>query len=109
MGRPEAAVGRSATSTAPFGEMIVSYWREVGVDATTKEITEQLYNERMRNSQVHVGVWHADRCTDMLLHIEPHWFIPTHARGDQGGHGLGAAEARQDELALVAGVGAPAW
>lgn len=68
-----------------FCEMIVSYWREVGIDATTKEIQYTLYQERMRNAQVHVGVWHADRCTDMLLHIEPHWFIPTHARGDQGG------------------------
>ena len=60
-----------------FCEMIVSYWREVGIDATTKEIQESLLNERMRNGQVQVGVWHADRCTDMLLHIEPQWFIPT--------------------------------
>ena len=62
---------------AKFCEMIVSYWREVGIDATTKEIQYTLYKERMRNGQVHVGVWHADRCTDMLLHIEPQWFIPT--------------------------------
>ena len=67
-----------------FCEMIVSYWREVGIDATTKEIQESLYNERMQNGQVHVGIWHADRCTDMLLHIEPQWFIPT-SNGAQGG------------------------
>jgi len=67
-----------------FCEMIVSYWREVGIDASTKEIAETLYNERMRNSQVHVGVWHADRCSDMLLHIEPQWFIPTGGQ-QQGG------------------------
>jgi peptide/nickel transport system substrate-binding protein len=67
-----------------FCEMVVSYWREVGIDASTKEIQESLYNERMTNGQVHVGVWHADRCTDMLLHIEPQWFIPT-SNGSQGG------------------------
>lgn len=67
-----------------FCEMIVAYWRDVGIDATTKEITEQIYNQRMGNGQVHVGVWHADRCTDMLLHIEPQWFIPT-SNGTQGG------------------------
>jgi peptide/nickel transport system substrate-binding protein len=67
-----------------FCEMIVSYWREVGIDASTKEILESLYNERLTNGQVHVGVWHADRCSDMLLHIEPQWFIPT-SSGGQGG------------------------
>lgn len=67
-----------------FCEMIVSYWREVGIDATTKEITDTLYYERMKNGQVHCGVWHADRCSDMLFHIEPQWFIPT-SNGGQGG------------------------
>lgn len=67
-----------------FCEMVVSYWREIGINASTKEIQESLYNERMQNGQVHVGVWHADRCTDMLLHIEPQWFIPT-SNGSQGG------------------------
>jgi peptide/nickel transport system substrate-binding protein len=67
-----------------FCEMIVSYWREVGIDATTKEIQESLYNERMSNGLIHVGVWHADRCSDMLFHIEPQWFIPT-GGGNQGG------------------------
>jgi peptide/nickel transport system substrate-binding protein len=66
-----------------FCEMVVSYWREVGIDATTKEITSDLYTQRLNNAQVHCGVWHADRCTDMLIHIEPQWFIPT--SNGQGG------------------------
>ena len=65
-------------------EMIVGYWREVGIDATSKEIQDSLLVERKRNGQVQVTVWHADRCTDMLLHIEPQWFIPT-SDGGQGG------------------------
>ncbi len=65
-------------------EMIVGYWREVGIDATTKEIQDSLLSERKNNSQVQVTVWHADRCTDMLLHIEPCWFIPTSNGGQAG-------------------------
>ncbi len=62
-------------------EMIVQYWREIGIDATTKEIQDSLLVERKTNSLVNVTVWHADRCTEMLFHIEPQWFIPT---GDPG-------------------------
>ncbi len=65
-------------------EMVAAYWREVGIDATSKEIQDSLLVERKRNAQVHCTVWHADRCTDMLLHIEPQWFIPT-SDGGQGG------------------------
>jgi len=74
---------RVGESTGKYTEMVTTYWREIGIEATTKEITESLYNQRMNAYQVHCGIWHADRCTDMLLHIEPHWFIPT-GNGQQG-------------------------
>jgi peptide/nickel transport system substrate-binding protein len=64
-------------------EMIASYWSAIGIDAVSKEIQSALYDERMNNKQIYCGVWHADRCTDMLLHIEPRWYIPTD--GGQGG------------------------
>jgi peptide/nickel transport system substrate-binding protein len=67
-----------------FCEMVVSQWREVGIDATTKEIAEQLYSDRMRTGQVHVGVWHADGCTDYLLPIQIQWFLPTQNWGNGG-------------------------
>jgi peptide/nickel transport system substrate-binding protein len=66
-------------------EMVAAYWREgLGINATSKEIQDALLVERKRNAQVHCTVWHADRCTDMLMHIEPQWFIPT-SDGSQGG------------------------
>jgi peptide/nickel transport system substrate-binding protein len=64
-------------------EMTSTFWREIGIDASAKEIQEALYNERMQNFQTHCGIWHADRCTDLLLHIEPQWYIPT-GGGQQG-------------------------
>lgn len=59
-----------------FTEMVTSYWREVGIDAYTKEINENLWYERMELGQVHCGVWHQDRCTDMLLPIDMTFWIP---------------------------------
>ena len=64
-------------------EMTSTFWREIGIDASAKEIQEALYNERMNNFQTHCGIWHADRCTDLLWHIEPQWYIPT-GGGQQG-------------------------
>ncbi len=73
----EHAGERVGPVTDKFTEMIVTQWLEVGIEATTKQIQESLYNERMLAYQVHCGVWHNDRCTDMLFPIEPQWFIPT--------------------------------
>ena len=74
---------RVGASVHEFTEMVTSYWRDIGIDATTKEIDEALYNERMTANEVHCGIWHADRVTDMLMPIEMHWFLPT-GNGQQG-------------------------
>lgn len=73
----EHAGERVGPVTDKLTGMVVTYWREVGIDATTKYVQESLYNERMLAYQVHCGVWHQDRSTDLLLHIQPQWFIPT--------------------------------
>lgn len=79
----EHAGARVGVSTHEFTEMVVTFWREVGIDATTKEIAGSLYSERMNQAAIHCGIWHADRCTDLLLHIEMNWYLPV-ASG-QGG------------------------
>jgi len=77
----EHAGERVGPVTEKLTEMVVTYWLEVGIDATTNYEQENLYSERMQSYQVHCGIWHADRCTDMLLHIQPQWYFPT---GDPG-------------------------
>jgi len=67
---------RVGASVHEFTEMVTTYWREIGIDATTKEIDEALYNERMLANEVECGIWHADRCTDMLLPIQMQWYVP---------------------------------
>jgi peptide/nickel transport system substrate-binding protein len=79
----EQAGLRVGPLTPKICELIAAYWREIGIDASTKEVQESLLNERLNNGQVHCTVWHADRCTDLLLPLEMEWFIPT--RQGQGG------------------------
>jgi len=74
---------RVGPAVPKLAEMVATYWRDLGIDASSKEIQETLYNQRMHNGQVNCGLWHADRCTDMLLHIEMNWYIPV--ASDQGG------------------------
>ncbi len=75
---------RVGASVHEFTEMVCTYWREIGIDATTKEIDESLYNERMLADEVQCGIWHADRCTDMLLPVQMQWYVPTND-AQQGG------------------------
>jgi len=79
---------RVGPAIAKICEMTSTFWREIGIDASAKEMLEALYNERMQNFQTHCGIWHADRCTDLLLHIQPQWYIPT---GDPQQGGASAA------------------
>jgi peptide/nickel transport system substrate-binding protein len=79
----EHAGERVGVATHEFTEMVVTFWRDIGIDASTKQEQESLYNERLVNGQVHVGVWHADRCTDLLLPLEMRWYLPIQL--NQGG------------------------
>jgi len=75
---------RVGASVHEFTEMVTTYWREIGIEATTREIAENLYNERMTANEVQCGIWHADRCTDMLLPVQMQWYVPVND-GQQGG------------------------
>jgi peptide/nickel transport system substrate-binding protein len=75
---------RAGASVPEFTEMVVSHWREVGIEASTKEIGEDLYDERMEQCLIHVGVWHLDQVTDMLFPVEMGKFIPLDTDGRHG-------------------------
>ena len=81
----EHAGPRVGVATHEFSEIVVTFWREVGIEASTKEIQISLYNERWNQGLIHCGAWHADRATDLLLPIEMRWYIPTDI--GQGGAG----------------------
>lgn len=86
----EQAGLRVGPLTPKVSELVAAYWRDVGIDATSKEVQENLYNDRLNSGQAQCGVWHADRCSDLLLPLEMRWFIPT----DQGQGGPSSVWAR---------------
>jgi peptide/nickel transport system substrate-binding protein len=86
----EQAGLRVGPLTPKMSELIAAYWRDIGIDASSKEVQESLLNERLNNGQVHCTVWHADRCSDLLLPLEMRWYIPT----DQGQGGPSSVWAR---------------
>ncbi len=104
----EHAGPRVGVATHEFTEIVVTFWREIGIDATTKEIQISLYNERWNQGLIHCGAWHADRCTDLLLPIEMRWYIPVNI--GQGGAGplwgqwfqSGSAEGEEPPVEIVA-------
>jgi peptide/nickel transport system substrate-binding protein len=79
----EQAGLRVGPLTPKMTELLAAYWRDVGIDATSKEVETSLLDQRLTNGQVHCTVWHADRCTDLLLPLEMRWYIPTQT--NQGG------------------------
>jgi peptide/nickel transport system substrate-binding protein len=86
----EQAGLRVGPLTPKVCELVAAYWRDIGIDATSKEVTENLLSERMNNGQVHCTVWHADRCTDLLMPQDMQWFIPLPAAGQGGASSLWA-------------------
>jgi peptide/nickel transport system substrate-binding protein len=87
----EQAGLRVGPLTPKVCELIAAYWRDIGIDATSKEVQETLLSERMNNGQVHCTVWHADRCTDLLMPQDMQWFIPLPSAGQGGASSLWAS------------------
>jgi peptide/nickel transport system substrate-binding protein len=86
----EQAGLRVGPLTPKVCEMAADYWRAIGIDATSKEVDATLLGTRLTNGQVHCTVWHADRCTDLLLPLEMQWYIPL-AQGQGGASSKWAA------------------
>jgi len=86
----EQAGLRVGPLTPKICELVASYWRDIGIDATTKEVESSLLSTRVNNGQVHCTVWHADRCTDLLMPLEMQWYIPLPAAGQGGASSLWA-------------------
>jgi peptide/nickel transport system substrate-binding protein len=80
----EQAGLRVGPLTPKVCEIVAAYWRDIGIDATSKEVDSSLLANRVNNGQAQCTVWHADRCTDLLLPLEMQWYIPLPASG-QGG------------------------
>jgi len=60
-------------------ELVTDQWRNVGIDISLKNLTNANFLlTRVQASLPQMGLWHADRCTDILFPVEPYWFVPMH-------------------------------
>lgn len=59
-------------------ELVVDQWRKVGINIALKQLSGTFLLERVNASLPQMGLWHADRCTDILFPVEPYWFAPIH-------------------------------
>lgn len=67
---------RVGAATAKFADMIVDYWKAVGIDARQNQVDEQLWWAKLQANELDCWIWHMDRTTDMLFPIDPIWFVP---------------------------------
>ncbi len=59
-------------------ELVTDQWRKVGINISLKSLQSNFLLTRVNASLPQMGLWHADRCTDILFPVEPYWFAPIH-------------------------------
>ena len=63
-------------------ELVAAYWRDVGIDLRLKVVDSGLQSARAQAGEMQMTVWHADRVTDILLPLQPDWWVPRRAGAD---------------------------
>ncbi len=60
----------------PVTEMVIQYWRAIGIEATMKLIDSSLWYQRYDANETVMSVWHACHATDDAFPVDPFWFVP---------------------------------
>src|SRR5690606_36822959 len=68
---------RETTGTPGADEMqlVENYWRAIGIDVSQDVVERSLYEERVENGEVDVGVWGVDRSS--IVMADPGRYIGT--------------------------------
>ena len=65
-------------------ELVLEYWREIGIDLRLKLVNGDLQAERAQAGEMQMTLWHADRVTDILFPLFPDWWVPRSISWDRG-------------------------
>ena len=65
-------------------ELVSNYWREVGIDLRLKQVDRSLKTARGRAGKMQMTAATADRVTDILFPLIPHWWAPISIGSDSG-------------------------
>jgi peptide/nickel transport system substrate-binding protein len=57
-------------------ELVKEMWEAVSIQVNLQSIAGDALGERVRANEIEFGLWHADKCTDMLFPFRPEWFVP---------------------------------
>jgi len=73
--------GQDAVATA---EMLVKYWREIGIDIMIKSVSGELFNARVLGNEHQLSLWGGSTTTDDNLVMAPHHYVLWHMWSDAG-------------------------
>ena len=65
----------------PVTEMVVKYWRDIGIDATMKVILASLWFQMNGANKTIMSVWHACEATDKEFRSRPWHHVPVSVTG----------------------------
>jgi len=55
------------TPKAPTVELVMEHWREIGIDAQSRQISGELQGERATANLMEATLWHGDKLVDVLF------------------------------------------
>ena len=73
-GQPLGIVMENSNISGDIIEMIVKYWKDVGVRSSHKLEDRSLFYERKRTNECDCAIWGGDGGMDVIL--EPRWYFP---------------------------------
>jgi peptide/nickel transport system substrate-binding protein len=65
----------------PIHEMVMEYWRKIGVQVDTKPVLRTVLRPKIYANQMIMSAWGGDEIIDTLLARRPKWFAPIY--GDE--------------------------
>lgn len=71
----DASTGAGKPELIDGLNMVLTYWREIGIDASINTVDQTLYSERRDTNQQDAHVWDGDGGLDVLL--VPDYYLPT--------------------------------
>jgi len=57
-------------------ELVKEYWENIGLQMNLKRISGELLSKRCMGNEIEMGMWHADKQSDILFPIDPEFYIP---------------------------------
>jgi peptide/nickel transport system substrate-binding protein len=75
-GQPLKVILWDAINRIPMSELMVEYWKAVGVDAEINPSTREAFQQALLANEVQASIWFADVVSERDMYTRPIWFRP---------------------------------